>query len=183
MKSHVCDDIASFPLEKFHQLGMGKGSKLLVVGESPSPNGWIVSGKACYTPKGKLLATGKRLNELLESLGISVENCGFTELSKCIVEKRSELETCSEKCWPIFLEQLEAQDYKLIMLLGVLTTNTFSKLTDMTLEMGEVSVVQLNEKEYTVLPIFHPSPLNVSGQMKNKELFKRLYPQIQDLIK
>lgn len=109
MKGHVCKNINVFPLDKFHQLGKGNGESLLIVGESPAPNGWIISGKACYRPDGKILPTGKRLNELLLPFNISVETSGFTELSKCFVSKRSELEACSKKCWPIFLNQISGK--------------------------------------------------------------------------
>ena len=78
MKNHVCEKINTFPLEKFHQLGVGKGRGILIVGESPAPNGWAISGKACYRSDGKILPTGKRLNELLGTLGTSVEESGFT---------------------------------------------------------------------------------------------------------
>jgi hypothetical protein len=99
--NHVCNDISTFPIDKFHQLGNGRGKKVLIVGESPAPNGWRLSGKSCYNTEGKLLATGKRLNELLSALELSVEVCGFMELSKCYITNRKELKSCCEKCWPI----------------------------------------------------------------------------------
>ncbi len=138
IKGHVCEQIEVFPMEKFHQLGTGKGEEILIVGESPAPNGWIVSGKACYKPDGKILPTGKRLNEYLGPLGTSVEESGFTELSKCFVSNRNELDACSKKCWPIFLNQIKKREYKLLIILGVKTTSIFSKLIDRDLVVGEI---------------------------------------------
>ena len=183
MKGHVCKNINIFPLNKFHQQGKDKGKSLLIVGESPAPNGWIISGKACYRPDGKILPTGKRLNELLALFVISVEISGFTELSKCFVSKRSELESCSKKCWPIFLSQINGKNYKLLIILGVQTTKIFSKLINKELVVGEMSDVELGGKLYKVLPIFHPSPINTTGHPKNIILFKKLYKKINNLLK
>jgi len=182
MKGHVCNNINDFPLDKFHQLGIGKGENLLIVGESPAPNGWIVSGKACYRPDGKILPTGKRLNELLEPFDLSVEISGFTELSKCFVSKRTELEDCSKKCWPIFLKQLSSKDYKILVILGVHTTHIFSKLINRDLVMGEIIDINLEGKNYKIFPIFHPSPINPTGHSKNVELFKREYSKLKKVL-
>jgi uracil-DNA glycosylase family 4 len=182
MNGHVCENIEVFPLDKFHQFGKGRGRKLLIVGESPSPKGWVISGKACYRSDGKILPTGKRLNELLDPFGISVETSGFTELSKCIVSKRSELEKCSKKCWPLFLSQIKGKNYKLIILLGVQTTKIFSKLINKELIIGEIADVDLNNKQYKVLPIFHPSPLNTKGHPKNMALFKENQQKIREIL-
>ena len=40
-------------------------SKILILGESPAKDGWIVSGKAFYNKDGKLQASGKILAKLL----------------------------------------------------------------------------------------------------------------------
>lgn len=182
MKGHVCKRISAFPLEKFHQLGTGKGKRILIVGESPAPNGWIISGKACYRADGKILPTGKRLNELLSPLGTSVEESGFTELSKCFVSSRNELNVCSKKCWPIFLNQIKSQDYKLLIILGVNTSNIFSKLICRELVIGEISDIELESRKYKVFPIFHPSPINPTGQAKNLLLFKNHYSILAEIL-
>lgn len=182
MNQHICKQINKFPLDKFHQIGEGVGERLLIVGESPAPNGWIVSGKACYRADGKILPTGKRLNELLEQFGFSVETSGFTELSKCFVAKRSELESCSKKCWPIFLNQIEGKEYRLLIILGVLTTKILSKVIDRELIVGEIAEIDLHGKKHKVLPIFHPSPINPTGHAKNVAIFKKLKSEIGRIL-
>jgi uracil-DNA glycosylase family 4 len=183
MNGHICEKIDLFPLDKFHQLGKGKGKNLLIVGESPAPSGWIISGKACYRPDGKILPTGKRLNELLNPLDLSVEICGFTELAKCFVAERTELSSCSKKCWPIFLKQIKRKDYKLLIILGVKTTSIFSKLTEKELVVGKITNLKLSGDDYKILPIFHPSPINPTGHKKNTALFKKLYPTLEKILK
>lgn len=183
MKGHVCADIDSFPLDKFHQLGQGRGKKLLIVGESPAPNGWVISGRACYKPDGKILPTGKRINELLAPLQLSVENSGFTELIKCFVSTRAELPKCGAKCWSLFLKQISSQDYKLLVILGVKTTEILNNLLGKELAIGEFTALNLESREYIVLPIYHPSPVNPTGHKKNLEIFAQLHEQLADILK
>lgn len=183
MRTHVCDSIESFPIDKFHQLGKGNGQKLLIIGESPAPNGWILSGMACYRPDGKILPTGKRLNELLAQFNLSVEVCGFTELVKCFVSKRTELKECAEKCLPILFKQLQRTQYKLLIVLGVQTTKILSGIINQELTVGEIQNIKLNNKTYSILPIYHPSPINPTGHSKNKRIFKRLSKDITDLLR
>lgn len=183
MKDHICNSVESFPLEKFHQLGKGKGRNILILGESPAPNGWIVSGVACYRPDGTILPTGKRLNELLKPFGLSVDQCGFTELVKCFVSKRSELKECAKKCLPILLKQLKGNEYQLLVILGVQTTKILSGILGQELEVGELQKVKLGETTYAVLPIYHPSPINPVGQAKNKAIFRRNTKRIRSLLR
>ena len=65
---------------------MKKGkSRILVLGESPAKDGWIVSGKAFYNKDGKLQATGKVLQKLLNLCGLDIEDINFTECCKWII--------------------------------------------------------------------------------------------------
>ena len=68
---HYCDTISDFPSDKFLQLGSGAGTKILILGESPAPNSWRLSGRAFYTVEGKLLPTGRNMNELLTNYGLA----------------------------------------------------------------------------------------------------------------
>ncbi len=180
---HYCQDINNLPIDKFLQIGIGKGRNLLIVGESPAPNGWRKSGKACYTSKGKLLPTGKRLNELLEPYHLSVDVCGFTELVKCHVGKdRKMLTSCSKKCWPIFLQQIKLTNSKLILLLGVKTLEIFNNISKNNLKIGKVAKTTLDNKSVLILPIYHPSPINPHGRIKNQIIFKSNKKVLQKII-
>ncbi len=142
------------------------------MGESLAVNGWRVFGKAFYTPQGKLLPSGKRLNELLLPFGLSVETCGFTELVKCFVGKeRKKLFECGQGCWPIFLEQLKSTEYKLIVVLGVETLRMFNELIKTDMEMGVILKVVIEDKEYAILPIYHLSPINPLSRKRNEQVF------------
>lgn len=182
-QEHYCQSIETFDLNKFFQKGSGKGVSVLIVGESPAENGWRKSGKACYTPEGKLLPTGKRLNELLEPFGLSVETCGFTELAKCFVGKdRYLLSQCAQGCWPIFIRQLKNSSTKLIILLGIKTLEIFNKLNKTSIEVGTINKIKIEESEYNILPIFHPSPINPHGRARNKKIFTETQNLIETII-
>ncbi len=170
-------------LDKYFQKGEGRGRRILIVGESVAAKGWS-SGKACYTKDGKLLATGRRLNELLESFDLSVEICSFTELVKCCLGKdRKLLAKQAVKYWPIFLRQVGRLRPSLIITLGVETVKIFNDLAKGEAEIGEISKVKLGLKTYRVLPIWHPSPRNPWGREKNKEIFKKHGRVIQGFLR
>lgn len=175
IEEHFCQNPDSFPLKKFHQKGTGKGKSILIVGESPAENGWRKSGKAFYSPEGKILPTGKRLNQLLSRFSLSVEKCGFTELAKCFVGKnRKLLEKCSKSCWPIFLKQLKSADYKTIIILGARTLEIFNRLCKTEIKIGIISKAKIGNKYYFVLAIYHPSPINPYGQKRNQTIFNSI---------
>ena len=69
---------------------MGK-SRILVLGESPAKDGWIVSKRAFYNKDGKFQASGKVLERLLNLVDLSIDDINFTEVCKCIIEDRKKL--------------------------------------------------------------------------------------------
>jgi uracil-DNA glycosylase family 4 len=178
-QEHNCENIEDYPLDRFLQLGSGNGEKVLIVGESLARNGWRVSGKAFYSPEGKVLPTGRILNKLIERFDLSIESCGFTEIAKCYIgQDRNQLDECGKKCWPIFAKQIVLHDFKLVILLGKKTLEIFNKCAGTSLETGKIEKINLNKKEYRILPIFHTSPANPYGYIKNKEILDNLEKEI-----
>lgn len=183
MEEHNCTSVESYPLDKFFQKGTGKGTSVLIVGESPAPNGWRLSGKACYTKEGKLLPTGSRLNEYLSPFDLSVETCGFTELVKCFVGKnRHQLGSCAKATWPIFIRQLAKFHPKLVIILGVKTTQILNRLVNGNLRPGTIEEMNLDGNSYRILPLYHPSPINPTGHQKNRQIFATLSKKLASLI-
>lgn len=182
-QEHYCDSTETFPITKFLQVGTQKGSRILILGEAPAPNGWRKSGKAFYTPNGRLLPTGKNLNKLLEKYFLTVEVCGFTELVKCYPGKdRKLLVPCGEKCWAIFIKQLQSLNIKVIIILGIKTLEIFNKQANTSLKVGELSQVTLENKVYWILPIYHPSPIGPFNHKNNIEIFNKLENQLKKIL-
>ncbi|OGM92486.1 hypothetical protein A2333_01790 [Candidatus Wolfebacteria bacterium RIFOXYB2_FULL_49_7] len=180
-KGHICSSIETISCDLFHQMGVDKGARVLLVGESPAANGWH-DNKACRTNGGKMLATGRRIDELLKPLGLTADTCGFTELSKCCVSDRKDLPACSKKCWPLFLELLKGKQYRLIVLLGVHTTKLAAELMEQDMEMGKMKQITIGGRPYAVLPIYHPSPINPRGRERNRDIMARERNTIEALI-
>ncbi|NMB91349.1 hypothetical protein GYA37_00705 [candidate division WWE3 bacterium] len=182
-QEHYCENTDTYPITKFFKLGNTRGKHILLVGESPAPNGWRKSGKAFYTINGKLLPTGKNLNKLFEPYQLNIDDCSFTELVKCYVDKkRKQLDVCGSKCWPIFLKQLKANNIRFIILLGVKTLEIFNKNSNLNLEIGVITEASLSESMYQFLPIYHPSPIGPYNHQKNIEIFNKLAKQLRDLL-
>ncbi len=182
-EEHFCLDTDNFPLDKYFQTGGGLGERLLIVGESPAENGWRKSGKAFYSPEGKLLATGKRLNELLSMYDLDVSKCGFTELSKCFIgNNRKILGDCCKKCWPIFEKQVNRGDFHIIITLGVIPAQIIGDILGDVVEMGVLKKVEIGGRQIMLLPIYHPSPASPFGREKNRKIFEKYTKDIKSLI-
>lgn len=151
-----------------------KNSRVIILGESPAKDGWIVSGRAFYTKDGKLQATGKVLDKLLNLSGLSIDNINFTEVCKCIIADRKKLRICSENCRPILLKQLESINSDIILPMGQYPTETIlgfrvNKLKEV---VGKVFEIQIGGKKKIVIPIYHTSPANPLCYIGNEEIFK-----------
>jgi len=144
-------------------MGSGIGRHLLAVGESPAANGWHKSGRAFFTVDGKTVPTGRNFLINLEQIDdrLDLENISFTEIAKCFVgTDRSKLHACATLVWPHFIEQLIYVQPKLVILLGQKTTEIFNLLAGTTLTVGQMESVKIADKSYSILPLYHPSPLN-----------------------
>lgn len=182
-EEHYCDLISYFPRSKFLQKGSGIGKSVLVVGEAPAPNGWRISGRAFYTPTGKLLPTGKNLNKLLNMHNLDVENIGFTEMVKCFPgENRSRLRKCGGKTWPIFVDQLHQDDYRLVILLGIKALEVFNEQSNCNLPIGELNNACIDGVEFAILPIYHPSPIAPYNHAKNIEILKYTKNEVDTIL-
>lgn len=151
-------------------------SRILILGESPTKDGWIVSGKAFYNKDGKLQATGKILNKLLNLCELTIDDINFTEVCKCIIDDRKSLRKCSENCKPILLKQLENFDCDIILPMGQFPTETvlgikINKLSDV---VGKKFKINFGNTTKLVVPIYHTSPANPLCFKGNEKIFKEL---------
>lgn len=170
-----CKKCGDFPKPTCNSFKTGK-SEILVVGESPARNGWLVSGKAFYDKDGKLQGTGKVLEKLLNICGLCIDDINFTECCKCQISDRSILEKCSENCKQYLLKQIAKSDCHIILAMGifpsqVLLGRKIKKFKDEVLVKHKIII---GETERILIPIYHPSPVNPLGFKGNKELFEEL---------
>jgi uracil-DNA glycosylase family 4 len=174
-----CGDLGhSEPGGPYIQIGKGRGRDILLVAESPAPNGWRLSGRAFYTQDGKLLATGKRLNDYLEKFGLSIGDVSFTELSKCFLDSRKCLDKSCENCFEHLQSQLEELKPKIVITLGVTPNKIFAK--NYGIDPGVGKLEKMDDFEY--LPLYHPSPASPTGHKNNLAILEQLNSQLEPII-
>ena len=151
-------------------------TKFIIVGESPAKDGWIASKRAFYNTAGKLQGIGRILEKLLNNIGLSIADIFFTECCKCIIEDRSKLEICSKNCIPILVEQLNDIPCEIILTMGVHPTQAIlqTKIKKFADYVGKEFDIKLGNKQYKLIPIYHPSPLNPKGYKENVPIFDKI---------
>lgn len=176
------EDIASCSLcagcvKKFKSSTIYFGSRkgILLVGEAPANNGWHVSGKVWRSPSGKIIPSGKRMKDLLAICEVDLFDCSFVEAVKCHPIERRNLTMCVRNCHAFLLRQIELLAPKIIVTLGKVPTQMFiSKEINFDQLVGCTHIVSLGEKEYTVFPIYHPSPVSPKSLKSNIPLMLNL---------
>ena len=121
-------------------------------------------------------ASGKVLEKLLCILNLTIEDIYFTECCKCIIEDRKQLEKCSKNCLPILFKQLENLPCKILVPMGLQPTQALlgRKIKKFADVVGKEFEMQLENKTYKILPIYHPSTLNPKGYKGNISIFEKL---------
>ena len=170
-----CQLCGSLPKLCCDTIKKGK-SKILILGESPAKDGWIVSGKAFYNKNGKLQATGKVLEKLLNLCNLTIDDINFTECCKCIISDRKMLRTCMNNCKPILFAQIDSFDCDTILTMGqypteVILGTKINKLKDF---VGKEFLVNFGQSTKKVIPIYHTSPANPLCYKGNEIIFKNL---------
>ena len=148
-------------------------SRILVLGESPAKDGWIVSKRAFYNKEGKFQATGKVLERLLNLIDLTIDDINFTEVCKCIIEDRKTLRTCSNNCKEILFKQIGKFDFDIILPMGMYPSETIlgfkiDKLKDV---VGNKYEVEIEGKKKIVIPIYHTSPASPLCYKGNESIF------------
>ena len=148
----------------------------IIIGESPAKDGWILSKRAFYNTQGKLQASGKVLEKLLNHIGFSIDDIYFTECCKCIIEDRKKLTLCSNNCLPILFEELKSIPCNIIITMGMHPTSALlkTKIKRFSDFVGKVFDFKIENKNYKLIPIYHPSPLNPKGYKDNVPIFEMI---------
>lgn len=166
-----CDKLVDkFPNDK--TVFFGKDNDIVLVGEAPANNGWRKSHKLWKDVNGKILPSGVVLQKLFDIIDRDIFETSFLESVKCYPLERKNLKTCSKNCKNIMLEQLKILNPKLIITLGEFPTRNlldfkFDKFADVVGNIYEVN-------GYTILPIYHPSPISPKSYIGNIPIFEKL---------
>lgn len=168
---NLCGDmVEKFPNSK--TVSVGRRNDIVILGEAPTNNGWRKSGIAWYDINGKLLPSGVILQKLLKKLGLEISDTYFLEAIKCYPKDRKYLRKCSNNCKSFLLEQLEIINPKIILALGESATRTILNINFK--KFSEVVGKEFKINGYTVIPIYHPSPISPMSYKGNIDIFKKL---------
>lgn len=135
--------------------GNPKTASIVLIGEAPGENedlqGIPFVGRA-----------GKLLNEFLNKANISRENDLYIiNTVKCRPPK-NRVPTDKEKdsCSRFLISQIEIINPKIILLCGSTALKSFNKTkTPISKIRGQIIDIDINDKNYPAMPIFHPSYL------------------------
>lgn len=150
---------------------------LIIIGESPAKDGWVVSKRAFYNKDGKLQASGKVLSKLLAILKMEIEDINFTECCKCVIQDRKILDKCSSNCRHFLYKQLKNLSWcDIIITLGLHPTQILlnKKIGRFSDYVGKVYNITIGNKEFKLIPIYHPSPVNPKGYKDNVPIFEMI---------
>lgn len=169
-----CNVCGSFPKLRNNLIQKGK-TNFIIIGESPARNGWLESGKAFYDKSGKLQASGKILERLLNILNLHIEDIYFTECCKCFIADRTKLEMYSKNCFPFLERQISSIDCQYIITMGKFPTQQLLKqeIKHFSDYVGKLFDIEVKGKKYHLLPIYHPSPANPKGYKDNVPIFEK----------
>jgi len=170
-----CELCGRLPKLIENSVQIGK-TPFIIIGESPAKDGWIESKRAFYNTKQKLQGSGRVLEKLLNLIDLSIPDIYFTECCKCIIEDRKNLAKCSKNCMPILIEQLNNTPCDIILTMGMHPTQAImnKKIVKFADIVGKTFTITLGNKTYTLIPIYHPSPLNPKGYKENVPIFEKL---------
>ena len=158
-----------------NSIQMGK-TPFIIIGESPAKDGWIESKRAFFNTKMKLQASGRILEKLLNIIGYTVDDIYFTECCKCIIDDRKELAYCSQNCLDFLKAQLDKLPCNIILTMGLHPTQAIlqTKIGKFADYVGKHIPLNILGKNYTLIPIYHTSPLNPKGYKENVPIFENL---------
>lgn len=160
---NVCPDLA----RQAKQLVMGDGnldSKIVFIGEAPGKN---------EDEQGKPFvgASGKFLNEMLDSVGLQRDDIYITNIVKYRPpENRDPSNDEKRLFWPYLMKQLEIIDPKVIVTLGRHAMDCFIPNAKISVDHGRARQVRLHHgtKEYNwlVVPLYHPAVALYNGSKR-----------------
>lgn len=174
-KINDCSLCGKFPKLTENSIQYGK-TNFIIIGESPAKDGWIESKRAFYNSLGELQGTGRVLEKLLNNIGLTIADIYFTECCKCVITDRNKLEQCSKNCMPILIEQLNDIPCEIILTMGVHPTQAIlqTKIKKFADYAGKEFDISIGFRNYRLIPIYHPSPLNPKGYKDNIPIFDKL---------
>ena len=155
----ICPELAA----QATQLVMGGGTSeasIVFIGEAPGK-------KEDEQGMPFVGASGKFLNEMLSTIGLSRDDIYITNIVKYRPpNNRDPSKAEKEAFWPYLLRQLEIIQPQLVVTLGRVSMNYFLPGVVIGDIHGQVVQVQVDEATYRLMPLYHPAAAMYNGSLR-----------------
>lgn len=157
--SDICPDLAKTAT----QLVMGDGNPdadIVLIGEAPGK-------KEDELGLPFVGASGRFLNEMLESAGLARSDVYITNIVKYRPpNNRDPLPEEKQAFWPYLMKQLEIIQPKVIITLGRHSGQYFIPDLKISHDHGQAREVTLGGRTHLVIPLYHPAAALYNGSMR-----------------
>lgn len=145
------------------QLVMGEGSPeadILLIGEAPGR-------REDEAGRPFVGASGRFLDEMLVAAGLSRDDVYITNIVKYRPPNNRD-PSPEEKAafWPYLVRQIEVISPKIIITLGRHSGAAFVSGLVISRDYGQPRQVQLGDKQYLLVPLYHPAAALYNGSMR-----------------
>lgn len=187
-KSNACNLCRNNVIKFNHQnISFGENCEVLLVGEAPAKNWWIVSWKAFFDKNNKIVPSWKVLEKLLNIIWLNINEITFIESIKCLPTERKHVNQCWKNCRDILLSQIDILKPNIILPLWESATKNIlgEKYTYKTYKEVVWKEISLKIKwgDYLIIPIYHPSPISPVSYIGNISIFERIQQKYGNNIK
>jgi uracil-DNA glycosylase len=145
------------------QLVMGEGNvdaNVVFIGEAPGK-------KEDETGRPFVGASGRFLNEMLESVGMNRDNVYITNIVKYRPpDNREPTKDEKRRYLPYLMRQLEIIQPKIIMTLGRHSGMNFIPDLVISRDHGNAQTISIDGRELVIIPLYHPAAALYNGSMR-----------------
>ena len=127
-------------------------------------------------------ASGKFLNEILDSIGLQRDDVYITNIVKYRPpNNRDPSPEEKREFWPYLMRQLEIIKPKVVITLGRHSGAAFIPDLVISRDHGQARTVRYHDMEFLVLPLYHPAAALYNGSMRDVLLDD--FQSVQKIIK
>lgn len=159
LEKNICPELAAGATN----LVMGGGNldaEMVFIGEAPGK-------KEDETGLPFVGAAGKFLNEMLAQAGLERDDVYITNIVKYRPPaNRDPSKEEKLQFWPFLVKQLEIIEPKVIVTLGRHSGLAFLPDLKISQDHGQIRQVDLNGRDYKIVPLYHPAAALYNGSMR-----------------
>ena len=150
----------------------GSNNDIVIVGEAPSPRGWLKSGLAWHSIDQKIIPSGAIMQKLLSVIDRELLDVTFVEAIKCLPADRKYLKPLADLYKPTLIRQLQLLQPNLVLTMGEVPTKLLVNQPQQ--KLGDLVDQEFTVDGLTIIPIYHPSPISPRSYQGNLPVFEKI---------